>query len=121
MVRGGYGHDCLSAPGITSPMHYRDALVRAIIENPLDDAPRLVYADWLDEHGDPGRAEFIRLTVGPATGQARRIEELLAQHGDRWRAEAPAARGVQWGADLRRGFVHQAYLASVEAFRPAGD
>jgi uncharacterized protein (TIGR02996 family) len=33
-------------------MHDRDALVRAIIENPDDDAPRLIYADWLNEHGD---------------------------------------------------------------------
>lgn len=42
-------------------MHDRDALVRAIIENPEDDSPRLVYADWLDEHGGAARAEFIRL------------------------------------------------------------
>jgi uncharacterized protein (TIGR02996 family) len=42
-------------------MHDRDALLRAIIENPDDDAPRLIYADWLDEHGDPDRATFIRL------------------------------------------------------------
>jgi uncharacterized protein (TIGR02996 family) len=39
----------------------RLALIRAIIENPDDDAPRLIYADWLDEHGDPERAELIRL------------------------------------------------------------
>ena len=33
----------------------------AIIENPDDDTPRLIYADWLEENGDPDRAEFIRL------------------------------------------------------------
>ena len=38
----------------------RDALLRAICDNPEDDAPRLIYADWLDEHGDPRQAEFIR-------------------------------------------------------------
>jgi len=38
-----------------------DALYRAILEAPDDDAPRLVWADWLDEHGDPDRAEFVRL------------------------------------------------------------
>ena len=96
----------------------REALLRAIIENPEDDAPRLVYADWLDEHGEPDRAEFIRLTTGPAEW-ADRVEDLLARNGDRWRAEAPAARGVRWGADLRRGFVHQAYLASGESFLAA--
>jgi uncharacterized protein (TIGR02996 family) len=38
-----------------------EALYRAILESPEDDAPRLLYADWLDEHGDVKRAEFIRL------------------------------------------------------------
>lgn len=36
-------------------------LLRAILESPDDDTPRLVMADWLDERGDGGRAEFIRL------------------------------------------------------------
>ena len=39
-----------------------DAFVRAIEAAPADDAPRLVYADWLDEHGDP-RAAFLRAEV----------------------------------------------------------
>ncbi|MDB5313612.1 MAG: hypothetical protein JWO38_7814 [Gemmataceae bacterium] len=33
----------------------------AIRANPDDDTPRLVYADWLEEHGDPDRAAFIRV------------------------------------------------------------
>jgi uncharacterized protein (TIGR02996 family) len=48
-------------------MSDRAAFLRTIRENPADDAPRLVLADWLDEH-DEGwrrpthmRAEFIRL------------------------------------------------------------
>jgi uncharacterized protein (TIGR02996 family) len=36
------------------------ALEAAVIANAEDDTPRLVYADWLDEHGDPDRAAFIR-------------------------------------------------------------
>jgi uncharacterized protein (TIGR02996 family) len=36
------------------------AFLQAIIENPDDDAPRLIFADWLDERGDP-RAPFIRI------------------------------------------------------------
>jgi len=39
----------------------QDALVEAILGAPTDDAPRLVYADWLDEHGESEHAEFIRL------------------------------------------------------------
>src|SRR5436305_2053272 len=30
-----------------------DALWAAVLEAPEDDAPRLVYADWLEEHGRP--------------------------------------------------------------------
>jgi uncharacterized protein (TIGR02996 family) len=37
-----------------------DALLAAIILHPHEDTPRLVYADWLQEHGDEERAEFIR-------------------------------------------------------------
>jgi len=40
-----------------------DALIRSILEAPDDDAPRLVYADWLDERGRGGDAEFIRVQV----------------------------------------------------------
>jgi uncharacterized protein (TIGR02996 family) len=43
-----------------------DAFLRAIQAAPDDDAPRLVYADWLDELGDPtstARAELLRLEV----------------------------------------------------------
>src|SRR5262249_37760559 len=42
----------------------RGTFIDAILETPDDDAPRLVYADWLDEHGgeaDRARAEFIRV------------------------------------------------------------
>jgi len=41
----------------------RDALYRAILERPADDAPRLIYADWLEEHDDLERAELIRHMV----------------------------------------------------------
>ena len=42
-------------------MSDRDAFLAAIAAAPEDDAPRLVYADWLDENGDPERAELIRV------------------------------------------------------------
>ena len=38
-----------------------DALLAAILAEPDDDTARLVYADWLQEQGDEGRAEFIRV------------------------------------------------------------
>jgi uncharacterized protein (TIGR02996 family) len=36
------------------------AFLAAVHERPGDDAPRLVYADWLEEHGEVEYAEFIR-------------------------------------------------------------
>jgi len=42
-------------------MNQSDALLRSIIENPREDLPRLIYADWLDEAGEAERAEFIRV------------------------------------------------------------
>lgn len=44
----------------------RDALYRAILEEPEADAPRLVYADWLEENGDAAdrtRSEFVRVQI----------------------------------------------------------
>jgi|GEM_PF-3288672 len=38
------------------------AFQRAILANPADTTLKLVYADWLQERGDP-RAEFVRLQV----------------------------------------------------------
>jgi uncharacterized protein (TIGR02996 family) len=35
-----------------------DNLLRAILDAPEDDAPRLVYADWLDEHAGPVACDY---------------------------------------------------------------
>jgi uncharacterized protein (TIGR02996 family) len=37
------------------------ALLAAVAANPDDDTVRLAYADWLDEHDEHDRAEFIRV------------------------------------------------------------
>lgn len=44
-------------------MTERDALLAAILSSPVDDTPRLIYADWLEERGEVERAEFIRVQV----------------------------------------------------------
>ena len=41
-----------------------------IIEHPDEDASRLIFADWLDEHDQPERAEFIRLQCQRARAPA---------------------------------------------------
>jgi uncharacterized protein (TIGR02996 family) len=69
------------------------ALYQAVLANPDDDLPRLVYADRLDELGDHARAEFIRLQVHVANtkpwddGHAdalARADALLDRHRDEW-------------------------------------
>ena len=48
-----------------SPYHLPEwnALLSTVTQNPADDVARLVAADWLDENGDPPRAELIRIQV----------------------------------------------------------
>lgn len=40
-----------------------DHLLDAIWANPDDDTPRLVYADWLEEHDFADYARYIRLSI----------------------------------------------------------
>jgi uncharacterized protein (TIGR02996 family) len=44
-------------------MNDRTALYAAVCANPDDDTPRLVFADWLQEHGEEKRAAFIRAKI----------------------------------------------------------
>jgi uncharacterized protein (TIGR02996 family) len=37
--------------------------VDAIIAEPAEDAIRLICADWLEDHGEPERAEFVRMQI----------------------------------------------------------
>jgi uncharacterized protein (TIGR02996 family) len=59
-----------------------EALLRAIDASPADQLPRLVYADWLDDRGDP-RAEFVRLACQQVAA-ARRLAELRAALPPGW-------------------------------------
>lgn len=52
----------------------RDALLRRILEDPADDAARLVFADWCEENGESERAEFIRVQItAPSKRKADKI------------------------------------------------
>ncbi len=74
-------------------MSDRDALLAAIIENPEENTPRLMFADWLQENGGAAQGEFIRLQVEavqaePFSPQAREHEaaaqKLLDRHVNVW-------------------------------------
>jgi uncharacterized protein (TIGR02996 family) len=90
----------------------------AMAADPDDDTPRLVFADWLDEHGQPDRAEFIRLQCRPDRDDppvSRRADALRSINRDVW--EAPfAAIGAE--VEFRRGFPH---FLKVDVARLAGN
>jgi uncharacterized protein (TIGR02996 family) len=57
------------------------ALEKAIIASPDDDALRLVYADWLEEHGEDVRAQFIRVQCALAKLSNSKPQHWLASPG----------------------------------------
>ena len=52
-----------STPPLPPPSPEVLALLRTVREHYYDDAPRLVLADYLEENGEPDRADLIRLSV----------------------------------------------------------
>src|SRR5262245_33314555 len=101
-----------------------DALFRAICEQPWEDTPRLMNADWLQEHGDAERAEFIRLMVELARsndetrqGELRtRAEQLHKEAYGRWTRGSPTGDGVRIGRELHRGCYNEAYFEGADVF-----
>jgi uncharacterized protein (TIGR02996 family) len=101
-----------------------DAFLRAIREDPDNDVPRLIYADWLDEQGDP-RGEFIRVQCELAglteedpqyDSLKKREEALLRRHKADWTG---AVRPLVKQFTLRRGFVEEVVLTDRQ-FRRSG-
>jgi uncharacterized protein (TIGR02996 family) len=94
-------------------------LLQGVKENPADDAPRLVLADWLEEHGDP-RGELVRLQVhlaregeeGPEREEwRRREEELRGRHAAAWVGPLqPLLRDWSFHRGLLRLNVHTTKL-----------
>lgn len=79
-------------------------LLAAIIEAPDDDAPRLVYADWLAER-DPPRSEFIVVQCELATATRDR-KKVLQKRSDELRVAHERSWPFHWGnVSYRRGFV----------------
>jgi len=91
-----------------------ERFIEAVAAEPDDDGPRLVYADWLDERGDP-RGRFVRTQVELARlpeDDPRRapLEEvqarLLLRHEQRWLGELDDLLPAEHcGAEFERGFV----------------
>jgi uncharacterized protein (TIGR02996 family) len=98
--------------------------LQTIIASPDDDAPRLVFADWIEEAGDSDRAEFIRLQceiarISDDDPRRKRLitreRELLRQYYVAWQRDLPQLEEVTWGG-FDRGFVGAVRVESAEAF-----
>lgn len=93
-----------------------DDLLAAIAANCDDDAPRLIYADWLEENGQPERAELIRVQCESArlpTGSPRqqelvaRANQLLKANVRQWTADF---KPICTGERFHRGFVDSVFV-----------
>jgi uncharacterized protein (TIGR02996 family) len=102
-------------------------LLKGILDNPDDDAARLVYADWLQEDGQFAWADFIRVQIeyaripSSSQGNSRKQRRDRAKLKPRIQAlwdlgtnaggflELPAGWGIpSW----RRGFVEGTHIAA---------
>src|SRR5437868_8372290 len=120
-----------------------DDFLRAILAAPDADVPRLAYADWLEDDGDPDRAEFIRVQCALAAMPDGRREyhplrererALKVRHRDEWlrpfhRLLGPGrprgwqrwlSRPAPWHARFRRGFVEVLSLRLDDYLSHAG-
>jgi len=85
----------------------RDAeLLAAIWSSANDDGPRLVYADFLQERGDP-RGEFIMLQCERALDAAKRarMRELKNAHWNKWLGPLRPAVLETKTVQFERGFL----------------
>ncbi len=102
-----------------------NAFHRTILEQPDVDGPRLVFADWLEEQGDP-HAELIRLQcelAGQPSDAARREalkareRELVEAHEADW---LKPIRDLGLQGRFRRGFLEVA-ISGVRLFLETAD
>jgi uncharacterized protein (TIGR02996 family) len=98
-------------------MTHAEAFLRDILAHPDDDAPRLIFADWLEEQGDANsvaRAEFIRVQCALSARhvlQQRRVElerreqQILAEWGEEWGRPILRLNMETW--KFHRGFIDE--------------
>jgi uncharacterized protein (TIGR02996 family) len=96
-------------------MTHEEAFIQAVCEDPDNEGLRLIYADWLEDHGDP-RGEFIRVQcalarMSPDSPHRAELEareqELLADHEAEW---THPLRGLVDSWEFCRGFVEKVLL-----------
>jgi uncharacterized protein (TIGR02996 family) len=103
-----------------------DALLAAVLAEPDNDLPRLVFADWLEETSHPAhaaRAQFIRLQIEAERHPAksarrfectRQAEELRPNFRDEWDRVFPPGELSHTTVGRRRGFVEEVETGRVQ-------
>ncbi len=128
-------------PAMPPPALHPDAVafIRTMHRSPDDDAPRLVFADWLDDHGEHERAALIRRMVRVPSyrffwRQSRTAHRPKHEHKE----PVNAIRGLkpklsalcreEWGARrgveqvvIRRGFAEAVTMPAHVFLATAGD
>src|SRR5687767_4608593 len=101
-------------------MSQQAALLQAILDDPDDDAVRLVFADWCEENGQAERAEFVRLQI--ERGFKDHYEEKmpprekaqLERHASEW-FDPPAGWKPCQHYKVQRGFPWTVHCAPGDA------
>ncbi|MCI0461049.1 MAG: TIGR02996 domain-containing protein, partial [Gemmataceae bacterium] len=116
-------------------MSTEDAFVHSILNHPDDDTTRLVFSDWLEEHGRASHAELIRIQCELArlpkrsrepTAKARR-EELAAREKEllrqpeffpTWPAGMPTPRyeTFKHSSDAPKLKYERGFIAAIRVF-----
>src|SRR5436190_23569630 len=104
------------------------AFLRSIMARPHDADPRLIFADWLEERGDP-RAEFHRLLAELEqldAGKKRRYRQPLCQRVFRWLGQhadrfGPFQRVAGAGLLVKDGGLAALLFLHADALRDMGD
>jgi uncharacterized protein (TIGR02996 family) len=106
------------------------ALLAAVCGHADDDTPRLIYADWLEEHERSARAELIRAEVEAArrlstgrllgTALSRRLRHARAGCSDPL-AGLPAIPGIEWLGPTDRGFPARVRADDAATFLRVAD
>ncbi|MFO0880536.1 MAG: TIGR02996 domain-containing protein [Gemmataceae bacterium] len=104
------------------PRTTEEAFLRDILDHPEDEAPRLIFADWLEETGGPAeqaRATFIRVQMElarlspqetPPRALTTQEKKLWSAHREAWLASFPAKMQTRRDLRFRRGFFEELAL-----------
>ena len=103
--------------------------LNAICADPADDLPRLVFADFLEESGEPdaiARAHFVRAQIAltqltPGGAEFRETvalqSRLFAMYSEDWIWDLPEHRHAEGNPAWRRGFIEFVRLGWEDAIR----